>query len=88
MATLTSHEPATGAELWRAAVGDPAIEVARARAAQPAWARQPLDGADGARIRIEHKPHGVLAVLGPYCMPPITAPTLPLRWRTRSRARR
>jgi succinylglutamic semialdehyde dehydrogenase len=128
MAMLISHEPATGAELWRAPVGDAETEVAAARAAFPDWARRPLDEriavlrrfADLARERKEpfadliaretgkplwearteidavvnkveisirahqerigtrdlgagahlrHKPHGVLAVLGPYNFP-------------------
>jgi succinylglutamic semialdehyde dehydrogenase len=128
MTMLISHEPATGAELWRAPVGDAETEVAAARAAFPDWARRPLDEriavlrrfADLARERKEpfadliaretgkplwearteidavvnkveisirahqerigtrdlgagahlrHKPHGVLAVLGPYNFP-------------------
>ena len=130
--TLTSHEPATGAELWAGAAGDPDAEIAAARAAWPAWAARPLafrvetlrrfanlvrgkidefadliaretgkplwearteveaviakvdisiaayaertaqrrlEGAMGARVAVRHKPHGVLAVLGPYNFP-------------------
>ena len=35
---LISTEPATGAELWRGAIGDAAAEVAVASAAWPEWA--------------------------------------------------
>ncbi|HEU0044417.1 succinylglutamate-semialdehyde dehydrogenase [Sphingomonas sp.] len=129
---LLSHEPATGALLWRAGVSDVDEEVACARAGWPAWAAKPLtvrvetmrrfantvraradafadliaretgkplweaktevdsvigkidisvsayaertsqrrsEGAMGARVAIRHKPHGVLAVLGPYNFP-------------------
>ena len=125
---LLSHEPATGRELWRGTPGDPAAEIAAARAAQSGWARTPLDEriavlrrfaalvsehkdafADliaretgkplweartevdtvvakveisvraqaeragtrelGPGQRLAHKPHGVLAVLGPYNFP-------------------
>ena len=132
MAELISHEPATGAELWRGPIGDAAAEIAHARGAQPGWAalplevraealrrfanvvrgraeafadliaretgkplweargevesvvakvdisidaqgertpRRKLDGPQGARTQIRHKPHGVLAVLGPYNFP-------------------
>jgi succinylglutamic semialdehyde dehydrogenase len=41
-AELISHEPATGAELWRGTVGDTDEAVARARRAWPQWAAQPL----------------------------------------------
>jgi len=131
-AEMISHEPATGAELWRGPVGDAGAEVAAARAAWPEWASQPftkraetmrrfanavLADADGladliaretgkpvweartevdstankvdisiksyaertaqkssegalkARNAVRHKPHGVLAVLGPYNFP-------------------
>jgi succinylglutamic semialdehyde dehydrogenase len=133
MATLTSFEPATGAQLWTGeATGDVEAEVARARAAWAGWAARPLavrietlrrfantvrgakeqladliaretgkplwesgtevdavvnkvdisvsaysertaqrrlEGALGARVAVRHKPHGVLAVLGPYNFP-------------------
>lgn len=132
MSALISYEPATGAELWRGPIGDPAKEVAIARAAWIEWAARPLEnrietlrrfanavraqsdrfadliaretgkplwearsevdsvvakvdisisaqaertprrqmeGALGARTAIRHKPHGVLAVLGPYNFP-------------------
>ncbi len=133
MATLLkSFEPATGAELWSGSIGDPAAEVAAARAAWPEWAahsiayrietlrrfanevrsregdfadliaretgkplweaktevgavinkveisasaymdRTPmrrLEAALGNKIAVRHKPHGVLAVLGPYNFP-------------------
>ncbi len=39
---LVSYEPATGAELWRGAIGDVDECVARARRAMPTWAGQPL----------------------------------------------
>ena len=129
---LISTEPATGAELWRGAIGDAAAEVAVASAAWPEWAarsvsfrmeglrrfanvvrargeeladliaretgkplweartevqavigkveisisayseRTPtrrLEGALGSKVAVRHKPHGVLAVLGPYNFP-------------------
>ncbi|SCW45368.1 succinylglutamic semialdehyde dehydrogenase [Sphingobium faniae] len=129
---LTSFEPATGALLWQGVAGDVEEEVARARAAWPLWAAQPiayrietlrrfvnvvraqedkladliaretgkplwdaqtevaavmgkvdisisayaertgqrrLDAAMGARQSVRHKPHGVMAVLGPYNFP-------------------
>ena len=131
-ARLVSTEPATGAEIWSGEIGDPAIEVAAARAAWPEWSahsiayrmealrrfanevrarekpfadliaretgkplweartevgavvnkveisanaymeRTPvrrLEAALGDKIAIRHKPHGVLAVLGPYNFP-------------------
>ncbi len=131
-ARLVSTEPATGAEIWSGTVGDPAAEVAAARAAWPEWAahsigyriealrrfanevrareklfadllaretgkplweartevgavvnkveisanaymeRTPmrkLEAALGNKIAVRHKPHGVLAVLGPYNFP-------------------
>lgn len=131
-AMLTSFEPATGALLWEGEPGDVGEEVARARAAWPRWAAQPiavrietlrrfvnavraheeelvdliaretgkplwdargevaavmgkvdisvaaysertgqkrLDAAMGARQALRHKPHGVMAVLGPYNFP-------------------
>lgn len=131
-ATLSSHEPATGAPLWEAPVGDAAAEVAAARASWGDWAARPLtvrietlrrfanvvrsrtdafadliaretgkplweartevesvtakvdiavaaysertaqrrlEGALGARNAVRHKPHGVLAVLGPFNFP-------------------
>jgi succinylglutamic semialdehyde dehydrogenase len=129
---LLSYEPATGAELWRGAIGDVDAEVAAARASWSAWAARPLayriealrrvanvvraradafadliaretgkplweahtevesviakvnisvtayaertpqrrlEAAMGARMALRHKPHGVLAVLGPYNFP-------------------
>jgi succinylglutamic semialdehyde dehydrogenase len=132
MATLSSIEPATGANLWTGQVGDVESEVARARSAWASWAARPLavrietlrrfangvrgqkdafadliaretgkplwetatevdavvnkvdisvtayserssqrrlEGALGARVAVRHKPHGVLAVLGPYNFP-------------------
>jgi succinylglutamic semialdehyde dehydrogenase len=129
---LKSFEPATGAEIWSGAVGDPQAEVAAARAAWPDWAgrsiayriealrrfanevrarerdfadliaretgkpfweartevgavinkveisaaayleRTPmrkLEAALGNKVAVRHKPHGVLAVLGPYNFP-------------------
>ncbi|WP_150290239.1 succinylglutamate-semialdehyde dehydrogenase [Sphingobium estronivorans] len=131
-ATLTSTEPATGAQLWQGTASDVEAEVARARAAWPKWAAQPiafrietlrrfvnvvraheealadliaretgkplwdartevtavmnkvdisvaafsertgqrrLEAAMGARQSVRHKPHGVMAVLGPYNFP-------------------
>ncbi|WP_037502115.1 succinylglutamate-semialdehyde dehydrogenase [Sphingomonas jaspsi] len=129
---LVSFDPATGAEIWSAPVGDAAAEVAAAREAWPEWAahsvayrietmrrfanvvkareeefadlisretgkpfweaktevasvigkveisikaygeRTPmsrLEAAMGNRVAVRHKPHGVLAVLGPYNFP-------------------
>ena len=129
---LLSHEPATGALLWRGAIGDAAAEVAAARADWATWAAQPLavrietlrrfanivrqradafadliaretgkplwearaeietviakvdisvsayadrtaqrrlDSPMGSRMALRHKPHGVLAVLGPFNFP-------------------
>jgi succinylglutamic semialdehyde dehydrogenase len=129
---IISFEPATGAELWRGAVGDVDAEVAAARSGWAGWAARPLtyrietmrrfvnvvrarydDFADliaretgkplweartevdtvmgkvdisvaayadrtaqrrldapmGSRMALRHKPHGVLAVLGPYNFP-------------------
>jgi succinylglutamic semialdehyde dehydrogenase len=37
---ILSHEPATGAQVWRGPVGDVGDAVARARRAWPAWAAQ------------------------------------------------
>ena len=131
-AELVSTEPATGAELWRGAVGDPDAAVRTVAAGWPAWASKPLtfrvetlrrfanivqgkqaafaeliaretgkplweavtevesvgkkvdisvaayaertsqrrlEGALGAKVAVRHKPHGVLAVLGPYNFP-------------------
>lgn len=131
-AKLTSTEPATGATLWTGPVSSVDTEVARARAAWPAWAALPLtsrieilrrfanvvrarndkladiiaretgkpvwealtevdsvinkveisiaaysertgqkrlEGAMGDRTAVRHKPHGVMAVLGPYNFP-------------------
>ena len=130
--TLKSTEPATGAEIWTGAIGDPAAEVAAARAACGEWAhhslafrseairrfanvvrkretefatliaretgkplweartevgavinkvqisidaysertpRRKLEAAMGNKVAVRHKPHGVLAVLGPYNFP-------------------
>lgn len=39
---IISHEPATGAELWRGKTGDVDEAVMRARRAWPEWAAQPL----------------------------------------------
>src|SRR3546814_3559493 len=41
-AKLISTEPATGATLWSGPISNVDAEVARARAAWPAWAAQPL----------------------------------------------
>ena len=41
-ANLISHEPATGAELWRGAIGDADAEVAVARASWAEWAAKPV----------------------------------------------
>src|SRR5688572_13659070 len=131
-ATLVSIDPATGAEVWSGPVGDPAAEVAAARAAAGPWAahsvtyraeavrrfanvvrkreeefatlisretgkpfweartevaavinkvqisidaysertpQRKLEAALGNKIAVRHKPHGVLAVLGPYNFP-------------------
>nr|WP_087573014.1 succinylglutamate-semialdehyde dehydrogenase [Sphingomonas sp. CDS-1] len=131
-AALTSIEPATGALLWQGTASEVEAEVARARAAWPKWAAQPiayrietlrrfvnvvraneealadliaretgkplwdartevtavmnkvdisvaafsertgqrrLEAAMGARQSVRHKPHGVMAVLGPYNFP-------------------
>jgi len=131
-AALTSFEPATGELLWQGTASDVATEVARACAAWPRWAAQPiayrietlrrfvnvvraneealanliaretgkplwdartevtavmnkvdisvaafsertgqrrLEAAMGARQSVRHKPHGVMAVLGPYNFP-------------------
>jgi succinylglutamic semialdehyde dehydrogenase len=129
---IISFEPATGAELWRGAVGDVDAEVAAARSGWATWAARPLtyrietlrrfanvvrsrheafadviaretgkplweartevdtvmakvdisvsayadrtaqrrlDAPMGSRMAVRHKPHGVLAVLGPYNFP-------------------
>ena len=129
---LISFEPATGAEMWRAPLGDVDAVVDRARRAWPAWVAQPLstrmelmrrfanevrkeadnlatliaretgkpmwearsevesvvakveisirayaertaqrklDNAMQGTMALRHKPHGVLAVLGPYNFP-------------------
>ncbi|MDH2133735.1 succinylglutamate-semialdehyde dehydrogenase [Sphingobium yanoikuyae] len=131
-ASLTSHEPATGALLWQGESGDVDDIVARARTGWPRWAAQPvafrietlrrfvnvvraheeeladliaretgkplwdartevtavmakidtsvaaysertgqrrLEANLGARQSVRHKPHGVMAVLGPYNFP-------------------
>ena len=132
VASLTSHEPATGTLLWQGEPGDVEAEVAAARASWPRWAAQPiayrietlrrfvnvvrredealadliaretgkplweardevaalmgkvdisvaaysertgqrrLEANMGARQSVRHKPHGVMAVLGPYNAP-------------------
>jgi succinylglutamic semialdehyde dehydrogenase len=129
---IVSYEPATGAQLWRGAIGDVDDLVTRARRAAPGWAAQPistrmelvrrfanevrkeadalatliaretgkpmweahgevesviakvelsirayadrtsqrkLDSALQGTMAVRHKPHGVLAVLGPYNFP-------------------
>jgi succinylglutamic semialdehyde dehydrogenase len=129
---LLSYEPATGALLWRHAIGDADSEVAAARESWAEWAAKPvtfrietlrryanvvrarteaftdliaretgkplweartevdsviakvdisagafaertgqrqLDSPMGSRMALRHKPHGVLAVLGPYNFP-------------------
>jgi len=129
---IVSFEPATGAELWRGAIGDVDAEVAAARDSWAEWAAKPvtfrietlrryanvvrakadaftdllaretgkplwearteidsviakvdisvaaysertgqrrLDAPMGSRMALRHKPHGVLAVLGPYNFP-------------------
>lgn len=129
---LLSYEPATGALLWRHAIGDADSEVATARESWAEWAAKPvtfrietlrryanvvrartdaftdliaretgkplweaktevdsviakvdisagafaertgqrqLDSPMGSRMALRHKPHGVLAVLGPYNFP-------------------
>jgi succinylglutamic semialdehyde dehydrogenase len=129
---LVSHEPATGAELWRGDFGDVEAVVEKARKAWPKWATQPLanrielvrrfanevrkgqdefaeliaketgkplwearteveavvakveisvkayaertgqrklDSALQGSASLRHKPHGVMAVLGPYNFP-------------------
>jgi succinylglutamic semialdehyde dehydrogenase len=129
---LISTSPATGDEIWSGDVGEPATEVAAARAAWPAWAahstsyriealrrfanvvrkreaefaelissetgkplweartevgavvnkvnisvdayaertpQRKMEAALGNRVAVRHKPHGVLAVLGPYNFP-------------------
>jgi len=132
VADLVSYEPASGAELWRAPIGDVDAEVARARGAFPLWVVMPvtkrieltrrfanqvrarfdqlaetiaretgkplwesrtevesviakvdisvtayaertsqrkLDSALAGTMALRHKPHGVMAVLGPYNFP-------------------
>ena len=129
---IISHEPATGAELWRGVIGDADAEVGIARASWSEWAAKPvtfrietlrryanvvrkhtdafadliaretgkplweaktevdsviakvdisvsaysertgqrrMDAPMGSRMALRHKPHGVLAVLGPYNFP-------------------
>ena len=131
-AEVISHEPATGAELWRGPAGDVDAAVDRARRAWPEWAAKPLatrvelvrrfanevrkghdefaeliaretgkplweartevesvvakvdisvsayaertgqkklDSALQGTSAVRHKPHGVMAVLGPYNFP-------------------
>jgi succinylglutamic semialdehyde dehydrogenase len=130
--TLASINPATGEEIWSGPVGDPAAEVAAARAAAGEWAahslafrseavrrfanvvrkreeefaklissetgkpfweartevasvinkvqisidayaertpQRKLEAALGNKVAVRHKPHGVLAVLGPFNFP-------------------
>ena len=132
MAELISHEPATGAELWRGATSDVELEVMTARDGFAPWAARSLsyrvetlrrfanvvrqrhdafadtiaretgkplweartevdtvigkvdisvsayaertpqrrmDAPMNTRLALRHKPHGVLAVLGPYNFP-------------------
>jgi succinylglutamic semialdehyde dehydrogenase len=132
MAELISHEPATGAELWRGATSDVELEVMTARDGFAPWAARSLsyrvetlrrfanivrqrhdafadtiaretgkplweartevdtvigkvdisvsayaertpqrrmDAPMNSRLALRHKPHGVLAVLGPYNFP-------------------
>ncbi len=132
MTDLISHEPATGAVLWRGRASDIDAEVAAARSGWASWAARPLtfrietlrrfanvvrqrhepfadliaretgkplweartevdsviakvdisvsayadrtaqrrlDSPMGSRMALRHKPHGVLAVLGPYNFP-------------------
>ena len=132
MTDLLSHEPATGALLWRHPIGDADAEVATARAGWAGWASKPLafrietmrrfanvvrqrndaftdliaretgkpiweargevetviakvdisvsayaertaqrrmEAPMNSRVALRHKPHGVLAVLGPYNFP-------------------
>ncbi|MCJ8191712.1 succinylglutamate-semialdehyde dehydrogenase [Sphingomicrobium aestuariivivum] len=129
---MKSFAPHSGEEIWSGEEGDPAEAIAKAREAQPEWARQPLayrtealrrfanivreredelaklismetgkphweaktevgavvgkvdisinahnertptrktEGAMNTKIAVRHKPHGVLAVLGPYNFP-------------------
>ena len=129
---ILSHEPATGALLWRHPIGDADAEVATARAGWAGWASKPLafrietmrrfanvvrqrndaftdliaretgkpiweargevetviakvdisvsayaertaqrrmEAPMNSRVALRHKPHGVLAVLGPYNFP-------------------
>ena len=129
---IISHEPATGAELWRGPIGNADAEVEAARGGWAAWAALPLtvrietmrrfgnvvrqrheafadliaretgkplweartevdtviakvdisvtayaertaqrrlESPMGSRMALRHKPHGVLAVLGPYNFP-------------------
>jgi len=129
---ITSTEPASGKQFWSGTTGDPAAEVAAARAAYPGWAdhspsyrmealrrfanvvrkkekefatliaREPgkpfweaktevgavinkveisinayaertpkltVEAAMTNKVLVRHKPHGVLAVLGPYNFP-------------------
>ena len=129
---ILSHEPATGALLWRGQTGDVDADVALVRAGWTDWAARPLtvrietlrrfantvrtraeafadliaretgkpmwearteidsviakvdisvaayaertpqrrmEGAMGARVAVRHKPHGVMAVLGPFNFP-------------------
>ena len=130
--TLVSHDPSTGEQIWSGEIGDPAAEVAAARASWPAWAahsnayrieavrrfanvvrakeaefaelisketgkpfweaktevgavinkvqisvdayaertpQRKIEAALGNKVAVRHKPHGVLAVLGPYNFP-------------------
>ena len=70
LADLIARE--TGKPLWEAAtevdavVGKVDISVS---AYSERTAQRRLEGALGARVAVRHKPHGVLAVLGPYNFP-------------------
>ena len=62
----------TGKPLWEARTEVEAV-VAKVEISVAAYAertaQRKLDGAMGARVAVRHKPHGVLAVLGPYNFP-------------------
>ena len=68
-ATLISRE--TGKPLWetRTEVASVAAKVDISIAAQAERAGERAGEAGGVRQRLRHKPHGVLAVLGPYNFP-------------------
>jgi succinylglutamic semialdehyde dehydrogenase len=62
----------TGKPLWEAATEVEAVinkvEISIASYSERSSHRK-LDGAMGSRVAVRHKPHGVLAVLGPYNFP-------------------